>query len=350
MVNSASSGESQIRSLRCNKSASSRIPLDSVTHNNGDAADTKKRHSVHERRGYRVAIYGVSVVFADLNRALRSAFLVCLAIAPTSYSGAQPSVLSTVVDIGSAQIEVRSQGSGGVLVVLSGVGGDVSNLDFFGRTVADQGLRVLAVNPRGVGDSRGPLSGLSLTDYAEDVAGVLQALGISEATILGFGGGNRVARRLAVIRPDLVDGLVLAAAGGLVPGDPEALALMQVWARGEAPAQERLAAFRASMLSPATDPEPFDPPVVDPVGFEAQMAALNATPLEDWWSGGSAEMLVLQGEDDLIAPAGNGLALKAEFGERVTLVNIPRAGHMLLVEQPVLVVEELLKFIARPRD
>jgi len=199
---------------------------------------------------------------------------------------AQSNVDSQVVDVGEARIEVRSQGRGEVLVVLSGVGAEVSYLDAFVCTVADEGLRVLAINPRGAGGSRGPLVDLSLTDYAEDVAGVLESLNIRNATILGFGGGNRVARRLAVIRPDLVAGLVLVAAG-LVPGDAEAIALMQLWAEGEVPAEERVAAFRASMLSPDTAPRALDPPIVDPTAFEAQMAALNATALEDWWSGGS---------------------------------------------------------------
>lgn len=258
-------------------------------------------------------------------------------------------VMSEVIDVGDASIEVRSQGSGEVLVLLAGVGGEVSSLDSFGAIVASEGLRVLAINPRGAGDSSGQLTGLTLHDYASDVAGVLDALEVAEATILGIGGGNRVARTLAEDRPDLVDGLVLVAAGGLVPGDPDALALMDIWATGEATKAERNAAFRASMLSPATDPESIPPLYVDPLAFEAQMAALIATPLDDWWSGGSAEMLVLQGEDDRIAPVGNGLSLKEEFGDRITLVNIPEAGHLLIHEQSARVAEELWKFVRRPR-
>jgi pimeloyl-ACP methyl ester carboxylesterase len=273
-----------------------------------------------------------------------------LLAAASNRLSAQPLLESRVIALGDAQIEVRLQGSGDAVVVLSGVGADVSYLDGFGQVLVSHGLQALAINPRAAGRSEGPLTGLSLTDYATDVAGCLDALDVSKATVLGFGGGNRVARRLAVIRPDLVDGLVLVAAGGLVPGDPEALALMELWAGREAPISQRIAAFRASMLSPATDPELLDAPIVDPVAFQAQMAALNATPLDDWWSGGSAEMLVLQGEDDLIAPAGNGRALEDEFGDRVRLVNIPDAGHMLLVEQSNRVAQELLAFIDRTRQ
>jgi len=83
-------------------------------------------------------------------------------------SHAQSKVESEVTDVGEARIDVRSQGSRDVLVVLCGVGAEVSHLDAFVRTVTNEGLRVLAINPRGAGGSRGPLADLSLTDYAED--------------------------------------------------------------------------------------------------------------------------------------------------------------------------------------
>jgi len=49
---------------------------------------------------------------------------------------AQSNVESEVIDVGDARIEVRSQGCEEVLVVLSGVGAEVSYLDAFVRTVA----------------------------------------------------------------------------------------------------------------------------------------------------------------------------------------------------------------------
>ena len=68
--------------------------------------------------------------------------------------------------------------------------------------------------------------------------------------------------------------------------------------------------------------------------------------LEAWWNGGTAPMLLVQGLDDRMAPPGNGRALKDEFGERVDLVEIPNAGHMLLLEQPQAVVDAVLSFVS----
>jgi pimeloyl-ACP methyl ester carboxylesterase len=43
---------------------------------------------------------------------------------------------------------------------------------------------------------------------------------------------------------------------------------------------------------------------------------------------------VIQGLDDIVAPPANGHALRDQLGERVQVVDIPRAGHFVIVEQP----------------
>jgi pimeloyl-ACP methyl ester carboxylesterase len=66
-----------------------------------------------------------------------------------------------------------------------------------------------------------------------------------------------------------------------------------------------------------------------------------ATPVEDWWAAGNhVPMLVIQGLDDVIAPPGNGRVLRDRFGARVTLIDIPHAGHALLFEQPERIASE----------
>lgn len=57
-------------------------------------------------------------------------------------------------------------------------------------------------------------------------------------------------------------------------------------------------------------------------------------------------MLVLQAQDDLIAPPKDaGELLKANYGSRVTLVPVPPAGHVLLPEQPSAIAQAVLTFL-----
>ncbi|HAM53960.1 MAG TPA: hypothetical protein DCQ64_00535 [Candidatus Rokubacteria bacterium] len=66
----------------------------------------------------------------------------------------------------------------------------------------------------------------------------------------------------------------------------------------------------------------------------AQAAATQATPLEAWWAGGRAPILVVQPMADTIAPPANARMLQEDIGPGMTVVEIPGAGHALLPEQP----------------
>jgi pimeloyl-ACP methyl ester carboxylesterase len=81
----------------------------------------------------------------------------------------------------------------------------------------------------------------------------------------------------------------------------------------------------------------------------AQIATSRHVPLEDWWTAGTAPMLVVQGLDDDAAPPGNGYALRESLGERVRLVDVPRAGHFMLLEQPAAVTQAVLEFLTEGR-
>ena len=93
--------------------------------------------------------------------------------------------------------------------------------------LACAGFRAVAVNPRGVDGSTGELVGITNHDLATDVAGVIEALDIAPAHIIGHAYGNRLARCLATDRPECVKTVILLAAGGLVAPQREAIAALQ---------------------------------------------------------------------------------------------------------------------------
>jgi pimeloyl-ACP methyl ester carboxylesterase len=55
--------------------------------------------------------------------------------------------------------------------------------------------------------------------------------------------------------------------------------------------------------------------------------------------------MVIQGLEDISALPDNGRALKEEFGERITLIEIPNAAHALLSEQPVLISDKVIAYL-----
>ncbi|MEE8364000.1 MAG: alpha/beta hydrolase [Dehalococcoidia bacterium] len=78
-----------------------------------------------------------------------------------------------------------------------------------------------------------------------------------------------------------------------------------------------------------------------------ERAATRATPLEDWWTAGSAPVLVVQGLEDRVAAPANGRDIKERLGDRAELVEVSPAGHALLPEQPEAIAEAVVRFLQR---
>ena len=117
------------------------------------------------------------------------------------------------------RIEVISEGSGPLLVLLPSRGRDSEDYDEVAAGIAKAGARVLRPQPRGTGASRGPMNGLTLHDFARDVAAVIEHAGGGPAVVVGHAFGNWIARMTAADHPQLVRGVaILAAAAKTYPG------------------------------------------------------------------------------------------------------------------------------------
>jgi pimeloyl-ACP methyl ester carboxylesterase len=252
---------------------------------------------------------------------------------------------SRIFRIGVASLECTLHGAGETVVLLPNAGCSASYFQYFARQLALAGFQTAAINMRCVANSSGPLAGVSLHDLAADVAGVIEALGCARVHVLGHAFGNRVARCLAADRPDLVRSVILLAAGGLIaPPTPLGSAFRNA---GEAMRSgPECAALGARWLSPASDASILEPVECSPMMHIAQLATSQNTRFEDWWSAATAPMLIVQGLDDDAAPPGNGYALRDALGDRVQVVDIPRAGHFMILEQPDAVLEAVLKFLS----
>jgi pimeloyl-ACP methyl ester carboxylesterase len=74
-------------------------------------------------------------------------------------------------------------------------------------------LRVVAPDMRGHGDSERPADGYDVADFAGDVIGLLDALAIDRAVVVGHSFGSFVARKVLERAPERVSRLVLTGAG-----------------------------------------------------------------------------------------------------------------------------------------
>jgi pimeloyl-ACP methyl ester carboxylesterase len=254
---------------------------------------------------------------------------------------------STTVKVGEAEIECFVHGAGDTIVMLPGGSLAAGYLADLAEALASAGFQAVRINPRGAGASTGAMEGLTLHDFAADVAGVIEEVADGPALVLGHAFGNRIARTVAADRPDLVRGVILIAAGGKIDPSPEAQRALMTLFTPSASEADVLDAMRWMVGDPANAASVWERFKGDraPATAGAQMGAAKSTPLEDWWSPpGEVPYLVIQGLKDEAAPVANGHLLKEELGDRVTVVDIPDAGHLQPLEAPGPVADAIIAF------
>lgn len=249
------------------------------------------------------------------------------------------------ISFGPAVLEVGIGGSGDIVVLLPFAGGDITHFERFASLLGEAGFQTVAINPRGVSESTGPLEDLTLHDLASDVAGVVGALGTATAHVLGMSFGTRVARCLAADQPGLVRSLTLVAPVGLEgPHDQRVVdAARTVFRRGISD-EERQGAAALAFLSPTSDSSIMQHLKIWHAAHDAHIAGSRATPLEEWWTAGQAPMMVIQGLDDQVGTT-NGRELRDRLGDRVRIIELANAGHLAILEQPTEIAEAVIPFL-----
>lgn len=111
--------------------------------------------------------------------------------------------------------EIR--GDGPPLVLIPGLGTDITEYE---RVIAPlaKACRVLAADNRGAGRSDQPDVPYTVETMAEDTSGLLAALGIGPAFVLGHSLGGRIALALTLAHPEQVKGLVLVSTAARLVG------------------------------------------------------------------------------------------------------------------------------------
>lgn len=248
----------------------------------------------------------------------------------------------TVLPGNGARIEVLVQGEGPALVLLPSRGRGAEDFDDLAARLAQAGYRVLRPEPRGIGGSSGPMTGITLHDLGNDMAAVIRDVAKQPALMVGHAFGNWVARTTGVDHPELVRGVVIVAAAA--KQYPAGLSEhVDRSADLSLPDAERLKSIQYAFFAPGHDASVWLNGWYPEVS-ESQRLAGKATRQSDWWSGGSKPLLDLQAGADLFKPESTRNEIRDEFGERVSVVVIPGAGHALVPEEPQAVADAIVRW------
>src|SRR5512136_1529257 len=105
-------------------------------------------------------------------------------------NAAQAEPKREIVAYDGVRIEVVSEGTGPLVVLLPSRGRDSEDFDAVAAGIAKAGFRVLRPQPRGAGRSTGPMKGLTLHDLARDIAAVIAHEGGGPVVVVGHAFGN----------------------------------------------------------------------------------------------------------------------------------------------------------------
>lgn len=238
----------------------------------------------------------------------------------------------------------RGDRSQPVVVLHPSLGRPAADFDDLCARLGDAGYRTIAVDPRGVAGSPAATGPVTLADLADDVADAMRRAGAERVHLIGHAHGNRVVRCLAARRPGTARSITLLAAGGRIPPEPAASSALRRCFVASLPEADRLAAIELAFFAPGHSGRAWLEGWYS--GAAAHRRPDDDTPVDVWWDGGDAPMLVVQGLQDRIAPPENGRLLAATRPD-VTLHEIDGAGHALLPEQPEEIAVAVIGFLDR---
>lgn len=251
-------------------------------------------------------------------------------------------------------------GEGHPLLLISGVGYG----GWFWRKIVP-GLaaryRVITFDNRGAGGSDKPAGPYSVPMLAADAAGLLEALAVPSAYVLGHSLGGFIAQELAVTRPHLVSKLILASTnhGGMkvMPITPEALKVLTDRSGDPLELIRRGMALAAAPGFAERQPEVVQELIqyrlsnpVPPAQYTAQvmagagMSALSEAQVAERLAAISVPTLILFGEADNVVPPGNA-ALMADKLPNARTALLPNTGHIFAIEDPAETVQVVSEFL-----
>lgn len=284
--------------------------------------------------------------------------LLSLLAVPAGAAAASNSVVKHV-RVNGISIGYRIVGSGPPLVMIPGFAFTMAEWDPRLVNTLAKHHRVVLFDNRGVATSTDtPHNRLSIDEMASDTAGLIKALRLRRAEVLGWSMGGYIAQELALRKPSLVSSLVLASAdtGGAkaIRPSPKVIKELQhasqtqllalLFPRGKMSAARAWEAriglqavrlhfphsyFRASSRIIAQQFRAAGPGWEAPGhGSYARLPKLRIP------------TLIMAGRDDVIVPARNALILHSRIVHS-RLVRYRDAGHAFLFQEPLAVARRI---------
>jgi len=255
-----------------------------------------------------------------------------------------------MVRVDDIDVAYKMFGEGDPLILIMGFSG---TMDLWATEVLKElasHYQVIIFDNRGMGLTTASDKEFTIELFAEDTAGLLDALNIERAHILGWSLGTNMAQELALNHPDKVDKLILYAAdcGGQEAIDPPPWA-MDIFADPSATPEQLLSTlFPKKWLEEHPDPSQYFPMPTEessPENVQRQYEAWRN------WAGTYSRLpqisqptLLVTGTEDVGTPWQNSLIMVDRI-PGTWLVQIEGGGHGVMYQYPEKFSRILITFL-----
>jgi len=258
------------------------------------------------------------------------------------------------IRVGDIQMGYRTYGSGYPLVMIMGYGSTM-NLWEPGllRTLSAR-FKVIVFDNRGMGNTETGQRPFSIEQFADDTVGLMDALDIQQAHVLGWSMGALIAEEIVLRHPGKVNKLVLYAAhcnAGLFPPAPE---VIQKLTDTSGTPEEQGMRFISVLFPPdwlQSHGERLKEIFYRPMGNISPETMAKQSMAIDTWKGCCDRLgeintptLVITGADDALVPPQNARYL-ADTVPNAQLALSENSGHGLMFQSPDKFSEKVIGFL-----
>ena len=249
-----------------------------------------------------------------------------------------------------AKIHYLEAGSGPVVILLHGLGGDTSN---WAQTVGAlaQKYRVIVLDQIGFGKSDKPFINYRVGTLVDFLAGFCKELKIEQASLVGNSLGGWTAAAFALAHPEKVDRLVLVDAAGFKPEaiiDPRTVNALNPSTRDDVRRILSMVFYNKSFTSDAAVDLMFARRIASGDGYTIQRFIDSVVNGYDMLDGKLSALkhrtLIVWGREDLLTPIAMGERFKREIPNSELLV-LEKCGHVPQIEKASEFNAAVLKFL-----
>ncbi|MFX1410064.1 MAG: alpha/beta fold hydrolase [Promethearchaeota archaeon] len=264
--------------------------------------------------------------------------------------------------VNDINIYYKIRGEGTPFVLIRGFSSSLDNWPPYSIEQFSKSFKTILFDNRGAGRTDVPDGKYYVQVMADDTIGLMDALNINKAYLLGYSMGGCIAQEMVLNYPNRVTKLILTStwsgpSHGIVTPIPEENPFLKMLPLLKEGKYEKMARILTNSLFPE-DYKKRNPHIIEkvvknymthpptPKGFEGQRAYVETFDTYDRLSEINIPTLIIHGTEDRIVPVENAKIL-AEKIPSAELILFENAGHGVIIQDYKFWTQKVIEFLTK---